>query len=102
MLAVLFFFLGAFGAIYYATQHLQFVLGYNALSTGVRLLPLAGAVFVGAALTNRLTPRLGMKLVVVLGMALGTAAILLLARVGDGADYSDFLPTLACSAWPSA
>ncbi|ACU76257.1 major facilitator superfamily MFS_1 [Catenulispora acidiphila DSM 44928] len=95
VLAVLFFFLGAYGTIYYATQHLQFVLGYNALSTGVRLLPLAGAVFVGAALTNRLTPRLGMKLVVVLGMALGTAAILLLARVGDGATYTDFLPTLA-------
>ena len=49
MLAVLFFFFGTFGAIYYSTQFLQFVLGYGALETGVRLLPLAGAVFVGAA-----------------------------------------------------
>jgi EmrB/QacA subfamily drug resistance transporter len=36
MLAVLFFFFGTFGAIYYATQFLQFVLGYDALETGIR------------------------------------------------------------------
>lgn len=95
LLAVLFFYLGAFGTIYYATQHLQFVLGYDALQTGVRLLPLAGAVFIGAALTGKLTPRLGMKPVVVTGMLLGTAAIFLLSRIGDGATYTDFVPTLA-------
>jgi EmrB/QacA subfamily drug resistance transporter len=93
-LAVLLFFLGAFGTLYYVTQHLQFVLGYSPLSTGVRLLPLAGAVFAGAALTGRLTPRLGMKPVVVLGMLLGTAGIFLLTRIGDGSTYTGFLPTL--------
>jgi hypothetical protein len=93
-LAVLLFFLAAFGTIYYATQYLQFVLGYDALETGVRLLPLAGAVFAGAALTGRLTPRLGLKPVVVTGMLLGTAGVLLLTRVGDGSTYADFLPTL--------
>ncbi|MEY9841393.1 MFS transporter [Streptacidiphilus sp. EB103A] len=95
VLAVLFFFLGAFGTIYYATQYLQFVLGYDALSTGVRLLPLAGGVFLGAALTGKLSQKLGMKPVVVAGMLLGTAAIFLLARIGNGATYTDFVPTLA-------
>jgi EmrB/QacA subfamily drug resistance transporter len=93
-LAVLLFFLGAFGTLYYATQHLQFVLGYSPLATGVRLLPLAGAVFTGAALTGQLTPRLGVKPVVLIGMAAGTAGIFLLTRVGDGSAYTAFLPTL--------
>ncbi|MEV0635883.1 MFS transporter [Streptomyces sp. NPDC050619] len=91
MLAVLFFFFGTFGAIYYSTQFLQFVLGYGPLETGVRLLPLAGAVFVGAALTGRLTPLLGMKASVVAGMAIGTAGVLLLTQVDKGSTYTDFL-----------
>jgi EmrB/QacA subfamily drug resistance transporter len=93
-LAVLLFFLGAFGTLYYATQHMQFVLGYGPLDTGVRLLPLAGAVFVGAAVTGRLTPRLGIKPVIVSGMLLGALGILLLTRIGDGATYADFVPAL--------
>jgi len=94
MTAVLFFFFGTFGSIYYATQFLQFVLGYNALETGVRLLPLAGAVFLGAAVTGRLTPKLGMKSMVVTGMVLGTVAVLLLTQVDKTSTYGDFLPTL--------
>ena len=93
-LAVALFFLAAFGSIYYLTQHLQFVLGYGPLATGVRLLPLAGAVFAGAAITGLLTPRIGMKVTVVLGMALGTTGILLLTRVHDGSGYAAFLVPL--------
>lgn len=91
MLAVLFFFFGTFGAIYYSTQFLQFVLGYGALETGVRLLPLAGAVFVGAALTGRLTPLFGMKTSVVAGMVIGTAGVLLLTQVDKSSTYTDFV-----------
>ncbi|MEV8544295.1 MFS transporter [Streptomyces sp. NPDC051572] len=94
MAAVLFFFFGTFGAIYYATQFLQFVLGYDALETGVRLLPLAGAVFLGAAVTGRLTPKLGMKPMVVTGMVLGTVGVLLLTQIDKASTYGDFLPTL--------
>ncbi|WNO76383.1 MFS transporter [Streptomyces sp. AM8-1-1] len=94
MLAVLFFFFGTFGSIYYATQHLQFVLGYGALDTGVRLLPLAGAVFVGAALTGRLTPKLGMKTTVVAGMVIGTVGVLLLTLIDMDSTYTDFVGPL--------
>ncbi|MBG0851896.1 MFS transporter [Streptomyces spinoverrucosus] len=94
MLAVLFFFFGTFGAIYYATQFLQFVLGYDALETGVRLLPLAGAVFVGAAVTGRLTPRLGVKAMVVPGMVLGTVGVFLLSQIDKASTYTDFVPSL--------
>ncbi len=94
MLAVLFFFFGTFGAIYYATQFLQFVLGYDALQTGVRLLPLAGAVFAGAAATGRLAPKLGVKALVTTGMAIGTVGVFLLVQVDKASGYGDFLPTL--------
>ncbi|MFE3199412.1 MFS transporter [Embleya sp. NPDC059237] len=94
MLAVLLFFLGTFGAIYFLTQHLQFVLGYSPLETGVRLLPLAGAVCLGAIATGQLTPRLGMRVTVTGGMALGTLGVLLMTRVSDGSGYTDFLAPL--------
>ncbi|MFF5402092.1 MFS transporter [Streptomyces misionensis] len=93
-LAVALFFLAVFGAFYFLTQHLQFVLGYDALQTGVRMLPLAGAVFVGSALTGWLTPRVGMKWTVGAGMVLGTVALALLTRVDAGSTYGDFLAPL--------
>lgn len=94
MMAVLFFFFGTFGSIYYSTQFLQFVLGYDALETGVRLLPLAGAVFVGAAVTGRLAPKLGVRIVVGTGMVIGTAGVFLLTRIESGSTYTDFLAPL--------
>jgi EmrB/QacA subfamily drug resistance transporter len=93
-LAVALFFLAVFGAFYYLTQHLQFVLGHDALDTGLRMLPLAGAVFAGSALTGYLTPRVGMKWTVSAGMAGGTAALALLTRVDAGASYGDFVAPL--------
>ncbi|MBE8470000.1 MFS transporter [Streptomyces justiciae] len=94
MLAVLFFFFGTFGSIYYSTQFLQFVLGYDALETGIRLLPLAGAVFVGAAVTGKLAPKLGVKIVVGTGMVIGTAGVFLLTQIETGSTYTDFLTPL--------
>ncbi|MFJ7048448.1 MFS transporter [Streptomyces sp. NPDC101112] len=94
MLAVLFFFFGMFAVIYYATQFLQFVLGYGALDTGVRLLPLGGAVFLGSAVTGVLAPKLGVKVMAVTGMAIGTAGMFLLTQIDKGSTYGDFLVPL--------
>ncbi|MFJ4717505.1 MFS transporter [Streptomyces sp. NPDC088785] len=93
-LAVALFFLAVFGAFYFLTQDLQFVLGYDAWETGVRMLPLAGAVFVGSALTGYLTPRLGMRVTVTAGMVGGTVALALLTRIDAGSAYGDFVPPL--------
>ncbi|MFI1353507.1 MFS transporter [Streptomyces sp. NPDC020898] len=93
-LAVALFFLAVFGAFYYLTQHLQFVLGYDALDTGLRMLPLAGAVFVGSALTGYFTPRVGMKVTVTAGMVGGMAALALLSQVDSGSSYGDFVAPL--------
>jgi EmrB/QacA subfamily drug resistance transporter len=94
-LAVLLFFLATFGTVYYIPQEFQFVMGYSPLATGARLLPLAAGVFAGAAVTGWLTRRLGLKVVVPAGMALGTAAIFLLTRVGDHTGYLGYWPALA-------
>jgi EmrB/QacA subfamily drug resistance transporter len=94
MLAVLFFFFGMFAVIYYSTQFLQFVLGYGALDTGVRLLPLGGAVFLGSALTGMFAPKLGVKVMVVTGLAVGTAGMFLLTQIDKGSTYGDFLVPL--------
>ncbi|MDL5203883.1 MFS transporter [Streptomyces sp. ALI-76-A] len=93
-LAVALFFLAVFGAFYYLTQHLQFVLGYSALDTGLRMLPLAGAVFVGSALTGYLTPRVGMNVTVTAGMVGGTVALALLTQVDAGSSYGDLVAPL--------
>ncbi|MDQ0683053.1 EmrB/QacA subfamily drug resistance transporter [Streptomyces achromogenes] len=94
MLAVMFFFFGMFAVLYYSTQFLQFVLGYGALDTGLRLLPLGGAVFLGSALTGVFTPKLGVKVMVVTGMAIGTAGMFLLTQIDKGSTYGDFLAPL--------
>jgi EmrB/QacA subfamily drug resistance transporter len=93
-LAVLLFFLVTFGAIYYVAQYLQFVLGYGPVATGVHLLPLAGAVFVGSAMTQWLTPKLGMRYTVTAGMLVGTLAVASMLRIDTGATFVDFIPAL--------
>ncbi|MES5823392.1 MFS transporter [Streptomyces sp. RG80] len=94
MLAVMFFFFGMFAVLYYSTQFLQFVLGYDALDTGLRLLPLGGAVFLGSAVTGILTPKLGVKPMVVTGLVIGTAGMFLLTQIDKGSTYGDFLTPL--------
>ncbi|MFF7788874.1 DHA2 family efflux MFS transporter permease subunit [Streptomyces sp. NPDC007991] len=94
MLAVMFFFFGMFAVLYYSTQFLQFVLGYDALDTGLRLLPLGGAVFLGSAATGTLTPKLGVRTMVVTGMTVGTAGMFLLTQIDKGSTYGDFLTPL--------
>jgi EmrB/QacA subfamily drug resistance transporter len=94
-LAVLVFFLAVYGTVYYIPQEFQFVMGYSPLATGARLLPLAAGVFAGAAVTGWLTRRLGLKVVVPAGMALGAVAIFLLTRVGDHTGYVGYWPALA-------
>jgi EmrB/QacA subfamily drug resistance transporter len=91
MLTVLLFFFGAFGIVYATTQHIQFVLGYDPLATGVRLLPLAGGVFLGAALTGPLSKKLAIRPVATFGLALSAVALFLLSALGDHSTYSAFL-----------
>jgi EmrB/QacA subfamily drug resistance transporter len=74
-----------FGSVFLLTQHLQFVLAYTPLQTGVRVLPVA-VLIVAAPLAARLTERIGTKLVVAAGLLVVAGALWLLSAVeiGDG------------------
>ena len=67
-------FFALFGFIFLITQYFQFVRGYDTLSTGVRILPVAITIGVGSVLGARLAGRVGTRALVVTGLLLfGTA-----------------------------
>ncbi|MEU5843256.1 MFS transporter [Rhodococcus sp. NPDC047139] len=92
--AVLLLFLVAFGAIYFVAQQFQFVLGYGPLETGLRLLPLAATVSLGAALSGRLAPLLGARILVAAGMIAAAAGVFVLTAPEATSGYSTFLVSL--------
>ncbi len=63
-------FFALFGFIFLVTQFFQFVRGYGALSTGLRILPVAGSIAAGAVLGPVLVRRFGTRAVVMAGLAL--------------------------------
>jgi hypothetical protein len=66
------------GISFTLTLYLQFVQGYTALEAGVRLVPYAAGVFLGAASSHRLVAVLKTKPVILIGF-MGTAAMGILA-----------------------
>jgi EmrB/QacA subfamily drug resistance transporter len=87
-------FFALFGSVFLLTQHLQFVLGYTPLQTGVRVLPVA-ALIVAAPLAARLTERVGTKLVVAAGLLVVAGSLWLLSPVQLGDGYGRVAATLA-------
>ncbi|MGW2843102.1 MFS transporter [Streptomyces sp. NPDC001493] len=76
--------------------YLQKVLGYEALGTGLALLP-AALVIGGVSLlvSTRLNARFGERAVLLAGIALLTVLMALLSRLPDHADYAtDLLPVM--------
>jgi hypothetical protein len=61
-------FFALFGFIFLVTQYFQFVRGYGALETGVRMLPVAGSIAVASLIGTRLAVVIGSKLVVAFGL----------------------------------
>ncbi len=72
-------FFSLMGMIFAFTQYLQFVRGYTAFEAGVRLLPIALGVAIGARAGERLNRRFGTNKVVGSGMLLlaGTLSLIL-------------------------
>jgi EmrB/QacA subfamily drug resistance transporter len=82
-------FLALFGSLFLLTQYFQFVLGYTALKTGVRLLPYAVVLMIVAPLSARFVERLGTKLVVTVGLALVAAGLFAMTGLDVGTSYGD-------------
>jgi hypothetical protein len=66
-------FFGLFGFVFMVTQFLQFVRGHDALDAGIRTLPFAGAIVVGAAVVARLGRRTEARWFVAGGLGLMSA-----------------------------
>jgi EmrB/QacA subfamily drug resistance transporter len=80
-------FFALFGFIFLITQYLQFVRGYGALSTGVRILPVAGSIAVGSVVGARLAGRVGTRVVVMTGLGLFGAAFAWIALSAADESY---------------
>jgi EmrB/QacA subfamily drug resistance transporter len=84
-------FFAMFGSIFLLTQYLQFTLRYAPLSTGIRLLPFAGAMMVSAPLSARVVERIGTKATVATGLAFVTAGLLFLTGLGVSSSYLEIV-----------
>jgi EmrB/QacA subfamily drug resistance transporter len=70
--------LAMIGITFGLTLYMQFVNGYTALETGLRFVPLALGVFIGAGSSDKIVEKLGTTKIITVGY-LGSAIVLLLA-----------------------
>jgi hypothetical protein len=78
-----------FGAMFFMTFYMENVHGLDAISTGVRLLPLTGMLIVGAPLAGQVITRIGPRIPMVAGMLLAAVALFGLSRVGLASSLND-------------
>jgi MFS transporter, DHA2 family, multidrug resistance protein len=81
------------GALFVLTPYLQIVQGADAQLTGLRLLPMIGAMLVSGALMRKSSARLGDRLVIAAAMLVSAAGLAVLSRAPAGGGYG--LPALA-------
>jgi EmrB/QacA subfamily drug resistance transporter len=75
------------------TLYMQQVLGYSAMKTGLAYLAVAGTAILWSGVAGQLVTRLGVKPVLVIGMAMLTAGLLYFTRVSVGGSYvQDLMP----------
>lgn len=75
------------GVLFTITPFLQIVQGYDAQATGVRLLPMILGIMAGAAPSDRLTARLGSKLVITGGLLVAGLGDVLLAGMATNSGF---------------
>jgi predicted MFS family arabinose efflux permease len=86
-LSIMAAFFGLVGSSYFLTQYLQFVLGYSPLAAGVRLLPVAIGLAVGAPSSPKLADRLGAGPVVAVGLCILGVAMLVMRTTSAAGGY---------------
>ncbi|MBO0768413.1 MAG: MFS transporter [Solirubrobacterales bacterium] len=72
---------GMFGMFYFASLYVQEIMHYSPLRAGLAFLPVSLGIVVGAGISQGLLPRLGVRAVSIVGLALATAGLLWLTRV---------------------
>jgi EmrB/QacA subfamily drug resistance transporter len=82
-----------FATFFFVSLYLQQILGYPPLSAGAAFLPFSAGIATGATIARKLVPRLGVRVVPVIGLALATAGMVVLTQLPVHGRYvSDVLP----------
>jgi EmrB/QacA subfamily drug resistance transporter len=68
---------GQMGITFGLTLYMQFVNGFTALETGIRFVPFALGIFIGAGSADRIVAKLGTNRVIVTGFVLNAAMLVL-------------------------
>ncbi len=92
--ALMLTFFAMMGSLFLLTQFMQSVLGYTALQTGVRLLPMAAVQMVLAPLSAKVVERIGSKVVVTAGLLIAGTGLLLASRLNADASYGQVVVSL--------
>lgn len=80
-------FFALFGMIFFLTQYLQMVRGYDALEAGLRTLPVAVGLILGGPSSAKLAERVGLRVVVPLGLVLVAGGMFLLTLADADSSY---------------
>jgi EmrB/QacA subfamily drug resistance transporter len=86
-LSITLVFFAMFGYSFLQTQYFQFVLGYSAAETGVRMLPLAITLMIVAPTSSRIVEKLGTKVVVTSGLSFVVLALILQVQLTADSSY---------------
>jgi EmrB/QacA subfamily drug resistance transporter len=82
-----------FANFFLLTLYVQDILGFSALKTGLTFLATAGTAVVSAGVAQALTTKFGAKPIIVIGLALLTAAMIWYSQIPVHGSYgSDLLP----------
>jgi EmrB/QacA subfamily drug resistance transporter len=73
-------------------QYLQIDLGHSALEAGLLILPVTAPMIAISPLGGRLIARFGVRPLMTVGMALGTAGLVVLAQVDESSGYGLLFP----------
>ena len=76
-----------FSMFYFLSLYMQQVLGYSALKTGVGYLAIAGSIIVAAGAAQSLVAKLGVRLVMTIGMALAAGGLVYFAQISPHGTY---------------
>lgn len=90
-IATLLAFAAVFPAIFFSTLYLQQVLGHDALESGIRMLPLTGALFVASGLAAPLTAKVPPRILLTLGLALTGVGLILLRGLTPHSSWDEML-----------
>jgi EmrB/QacA subfamily drug resistance transporter len=80
-----------FSALTFLVLYLQNILGLSAVATGIRFLPLTGAIFLTAGIAGRLTARVPRRLLIGPGFVLVGAGMLLMRGLTPASGWTHLL-----------